>query len=128
MEWHRAAHINFGEGAGVQEALDDAPDHLEHAGGVDDERLAHHLRVVVLVYGGDLAQQVLHLPRHVAQPHPCIIAQCISPRRLMSARQVLEGEQEEQLPCRECGPSAHAGNYRQESFGGRAAFGSVGVA
>ena len=66
------ARLNLLLGLGVDEALDGAPDQLEHPGRIDDAGVPQHLRVVVLVYGHDARQHPLDVPGQVLQPNTCM--------------------------------------------------------
>lgn len=56
-----SAHLYFGLGPWVEQRPDEHPDALEQHRRVDDHDAAQHLRVVVLVKGGDLFDQIPHL-------------------------------------------------------------------
>ncbi len=53
------AYLNLLLSLGINEALDGAPDQLEHSGRIDDAGVTQHLWVVVLVYSHDPPQHPL---------------------------------------------------------------------
>ncbi len=55
-------HLNLLQCLWVDEALDGAPDHLEHLGCINNAGVTQHLRVVVLVNGHDPLQHLFDVP------------------------------------------------------------------
>ena len=87
MSRHYRDHLNLLLRLGIDEALDGAPDQLEHPRRVDDAGVPQHLRVVVLVDGHDARQHPLDVPGQVLQPNTCMYlipcsASLLSPKLL----------------------------------------------